>query len=76
MTAPTFLSVRGIKKSFGPVKVLHGVDLDLPAGSVTALLGENGAGKSTFVRILAGDHHADEGNIAIDGVPVSFRTVA
>lgn len=76
MTAPAFLSVRGIKKSFGPVKVLHGVDLDLPAGSVTALLGENGAGKSTFVRILAGDHHADEGHIEVDGVPVSFRTVA
>ncbi|MDV3253754.1 sugar ABC transporter ATP-binding protein [Devosia sp. BK] len=76
MSTPTFLSVRGIRKSFGSVKVLHGVDLDLPAGSVTALLGENGAGKSTFVRILAGDHHADEGNIAINGTPVSFRTVA
>ncbi len=76
MPVPTFLSVRGIRKSFGSVKVLHGVDLDLSAGSVTALLGENGAGKSTFVRILAGDHQADEGTISIDGAPVSFRTVA
>lgn len=76
MDAPAFLSVRGIRKSFGPVKVLHGVDLDLGPGSVTALLGENGAGKSTFVRILAGDHQADEGSIAINGVPAAFRTVA
>lgn len=70
-----FLSVRGIRKSFGAVKVLHGVDLDLPKGSVTALLGENGAGKSTFVRILAGDHMADEGSVSIDGAEVSFRSV-
>jgi ribose transport system ATP-binding protein len=76
MSTPAFLSVRGITKSFGPVKVLHGVDLDLPRGSVTALLGENGAGKSTFVRILAGDHHPDAGTIAIEGVETGFRTVA
>jgi len=56
-----FLAVRGIRKSFGPVEVLHGVDLDIAAGTITALLGENGAGKSTFVRILAGDHRRDAG---------------
>jgi ribose transport system ATP-binding protein len=76
MSPENFLSVRGIRKSFGSVKVLHGVDLDLPKGSVTALLGENGAGKSTFVRILAGDHQPDAGTIAIDGSQCSFRTVA
>jgi ribose transport system ATP-binding protein len=76
MSDTAFLSVRGIRKSFGQVKVLHGVDLDLPRGSVTALLGENGAGKSTFVRILAGDHHPDAGTIAVDGREVGFRTVA
>ncbi|SLN63557.1 Arabinose import ATP-binding protein AraG [Aquimixticola soesokkakensis] len=70
-----FLSVRGIRKSFGPVKVLHGVDLDLAPGSVTALLGENGAGKSTFVRILAGDHSPDEGEITLDGTEVTLRSV-
>ncbi|UXN75040.1 sugar ABC transporter ATP-binding protein [Devosia sp. A8/3-2] len=52
------------------------MDLDLPRGSVTALLGENGAGKSTFVRILAGDHQPDGGTIAVDGTQTSFRTVA
>lgn len=76
MSDATFLSVRGIRKSFGSVKVLHGVDLDLPRGSVTALLGENGAGKSTFVRILAGDHRPDEGSIVVNGTETSFRTVA
>lgn len=76
MSDATFLSVRGIKKSFGPVKVLHGVDLDLPRGSVTALLGENGAGKSTFVRILAGDHRPDDGTIMVEGSQTSFRSVA
>lgn len=75
VAAEPFLSVRGIRKSFGSVKVLHGVDLDLPAGSVTALLGENGAGKSTFVRILAGDHAPDEGSIQIEGEAVQFRSV-
>ncbi|RVP28836.1 ATP-binding cassette domain-containing protein, partial [Sinorhizobium meliloti] len=66
MTAD-FLAVRGIRKSFGQIEVLHGVDLDLPAGTITALLGENGAGKSTFVRILAGDHMPDGGTISVDG---------
>lgn len=75
MTGEPFLSVRGIRKSFGPVAVLHGVDLDLAPGSVTALLGENGAGKSTFVRILAGDHVADAGDVALDGRPVAWRSV-
>ncbi|MGV8853061.1 MAG: sugar ABC transporter ATP-binding protein [Devosia sp.] len=52
------------------------MDLDLTRGSVTALLGENGAGKSTFVRILAGDHRPDDGSIAIEGTRMSFQTVA
>ncbi|TDW25703.1 ribose transport system ATP-binding protein [Rhizobium azibense] len=70
-----FLAVRGIRKSFGPVEVLHGVDLDLAAGTITALLGENGAGKSTFVRILAGDHPPDDGSISVDGKAASFHSV-
>ncbi len=71
-----FLAVRGIRKSFGPVEVLHGVDLDLAGGTITALLGENGAGKSTFVRILAGDHRPDEGTIAVDGKASFFHSVS
>lgn len=47
MIAPPVLSLRDVTKSFGPVEVLHGVDIDLHAGEVLALIGENGAGKST-----------------------------
>jgi len=61
------LALRGIRKSFGGVEVLHGVDLDASGGSVLALLGENGAGKSTLVKILAGDYQADDGTIEMDG---------
>jgi ribose transport system ATP-binding protein len=62
------LQARGIRKSFGGVEVLHGVDLDADGGSVVALLGENGAGKSTLVKIIAGDYTADSGTVVVDGV--------
>ncbi|GAA2214229.1 sugar ABC transporter ATP-binding protein [Nonomuraea monospora] len=71
-----FLKTSGITKSFGPVKVLHGIDFTAEAGSVVALLGENGAGKSTFVKILAGDHDADGGEILIGGRRSRFGSVA
>ncbi len=61
------LEARGIRKSFGGVEVLHGVDLVASHGSVLALLGENGAGKSTLVKILAGDYEPDAGEIVVDG---------
>jgi ribose transport system ATP-binding protein len=59
------LTARGVRKSFGGVEVLHGVDLDVAGGSILALLGENGAGKSTLVKILAGEYSPDEAQIAI-----------
>jgi ribose transport system ATP-binding protein len=61
------LHARQIRKSFGGVEVLHGVDLDAVGGSVLALLGENGAGKSTLVKIIAGDYQADGGEIQVEG---------
>ena len=63
--------VSGIIKSFGPNKVLREVDLDLPAGTVTVLMGANGAGKSTLVKILCGVHAADSGSMTLFGK--SFR---
>lgn len=66
VTGP-LLQARGIRKSFGGVEVLHGVDLDATEGRVLALLGENGAGKSTLVKIISGDYQADEGTIRIGG---------
>ncbi|HEY9595226.1 MAG TPA: sugar ABC transporter ATP-binding protein [Spirochaetia bacterium] len=64
------LSLRGIRKSFAGVEVLHGVDLDLAPGSVHALVGENGAGNSTLIKVLSGVHRRDAGEIVVDGVAV------
>ena len=60
------LSLRNVHKSYGPIEVLHGVDLDVHAGEVVALLGENGAGKSTFVKMLYGSLRPDEGVLMWD----------
>ena len=66
--APAFrLEVRDIRKGFGGVEVLHGVDLVAAGGSVLALLGENGAGKSTLVKIIAGDYQPDAGAVGRRG---------
>ena len=58
---------RGLRKSFGPTKVLRGIDLDVQAGSVFALLGPNGAGKTTTVRILATLVRPDAGEVRVAG---------
>ncbi|MFI5254479.1 MAG: ATP-binding cassette domain-containing protein [Candidatus Limnocylindrales bacterium] len=68
------LKLRGISKHFGAVQALYGVDLDLPSGQVTALCGDNGAGKSVLTKTIAGIHQADEGEIFWEGHPVHIRT--
>src|SRR6202035_1299748 len=75
-TAPAepLLQLRGIDKHFGPVQALYQVDLDLPAGQVTGLCGDNGAGKSVHTRCSAGVHQIDHGQIFFDGRPVHIRT--
>ncbi len=67
------LSASGLRKRFDGVEVLHGVDLDLRAGEVHALVGENGAGKSTIINMLSGRLRPDEGRIELNGAPVAFR---
>ena len=61
------LSLKGIRKSFGPTIALDGVDLDLRPGEVHALIGENGAGKSTLMNVIAGSLKPDDGHMQIDG---------
>lgn len=66
------LQMNGIKKRFGSIEVLHGVDLEVRAGEVHALLGENGAGKSTLMKVLCGIIKESEGTIRIDDELHSF----
>ncbi len=68
------LSLRGISKSFPGVKALSDVKLDLYPGQVTALVGENGAGKSTIVKVLTGIYQPDTGSITVDGKEARFAT--
>ena len=65
------ISARGIEKSYGDLQVLRGVDLDVDHGSVFALLGSNGAGKTTMVRILSTLLSADAGTATVHGVDVA-----
>ncbi len=75
-TAPdTLLRLRGVKKYFGGVQALKGVDFELQAGEIHALLGENGAGKSTLIKVLGGIHRPDAGAIVINGQPASIYGV-
>lgn len=62
------IEVRGIEKAFGGVPVLRGVSFSVAAGEVVALAGENGAGKSTVMKIITGQLQADAGDVLVDGV--------
>jgi iron(III) transport system ATP-binding protein len=61
------IELRGVSKRFGATPVLTGVDLVVPDGSTTAVLGASGSGKTTLLRLIAGFEHVDEGTVAIDG---------
>jgi ABC-type sugar transport system ATPase subunit len=67
------LELRGVTKRFGPVQALTRVDLEVVSGKVTALVGDNGAGKSVTIKTIAGLWPPDEGRILWEGRPVRFR---
>ena len=65
--------MQGVYKSFGAVQALTDVNLDLPAGEITALCGDNGAGKSVLIKCISGIYEPDRGQFYWDGRPVRIR---
>jgi simple sugar transport system ATP-binding protein len=78
MTTPEtdapLLEIRNISKFFGSVIALKDISTTVRAGQVTCVLGDNGAGKSSFIKVLSGVHRPDEGELVLDGAPVTFDT--
>ncbi|WP_342110459.1 sugar ABC transporter ATP-binding protein [Methylobacterium sp. SI9] len=74
MSDTPLLSVRGLSKSFAGHQALAGVDFTLRRGEIHALLGENGAGKSTFIKTVTGIVRRDAGEVRLDGVPIAPRS--
>jgi len=72
MTAP-LLSVRDVSVSFGGVKVLDGIDLDVKSGEIRGLIGPNGAGKTTMLNVISGIHPPHHGDVLLDGVSIVGR---
>ncbi|WP_186415595.1 MULTISPECIES: ATP-binding cassette domain-containing protein [unclassified Pannonibacter] len=73
MSAP-LIELRNIEKHFGPVIALAGVSFDVKAGECHCLLGDNGAGKSTFIKTMAGVHKPTKGEILVDGKATAFNS--
>lgn len=73
MTAP-IIHMENIKKHYGNVIALNGVTFDVRAGECHCLLGDNGAGKSTFIKTMSGVHKPTEGSITFEGKPLSFSS--
>src|SRR5215212_7478094 len=68
------VQLRDIRKGFGPVQVLQGVDMKIYPGKVTALVGDNGAGKSTLIKGLSGAQPYDSGEISFEGRPITLSS--
>ena len=75
-TGKSIVEVRGAHVSFGPTKVLRGVNLSIPKGEIVALIGPNGSGKTTLLRSLLGLQKLNSGEVRLFGQPVSHKTLA
>ena len=71
--APVMISIRNLKKSFGDLHVLKGIDLDVRRGEKVVVLGPSGSGKSTMLRCINALEDADSGTITVDDVEVTSR---
>ncbi len=67
------LELKNISKNFGGVRALRGVNLELRQGEIHGLMGENGAGKSTTIKVITGVHQPNEGEIYLDGKKLSSK---
>ena len=74
MTTDAAIRVQGLEKSYKELRVLRGVDFDVARGSIFALLGSNGAGKTTIVKILSTLLKADAGTVTVDGFDCRHAT--
>ncbi|MDB5851321.1 MAG: transporter ATP-binding protein, partial [Rhodoferax sp.] len=72
----TLLEIKAVRKSYGNVAVLGGVDLGVPAGSRTAIVGPSGSGKTTLLRIIAGFEVPDAGTVTLGGERLADGPVA
>jgi fructose transport system ATP-binding protein len=72
--APVVMQARGLVKRYGHVTALDGMDFELRAGEILAVIGDNGAGKSSLIKALSGALVPDSGEILLDGRPVHFRS--
>lgn len=72
--APIVMQAKGLVKRYGHVTALDGADFELRAGEILAVIGDNGAGKSSLIKCLSGATIPDEGEIILDGKPIHFRS--
>ena len=73
-TGTPILEARGLSRSFGHVRALNNADFDIYPGEVVALIGDNGAGKSTMVKALTGNLELDSGELFFEGKPVTITS--
>jgi fructose transport system ATP-binding protein len=73
-TPPIVMQATGLVKRYGQVTALDGADFELRAGEILAVIGDNGAGKSSLIKALSGATVPDEGEIVLDGKPIRFRS--
>ena len=73
MSQPLVLQAKGLVKRYGQVTALDGADFELRAGEILAVIGDNGAGKSSLIKCLSGATIPDEGEIQLDGKVIHFK---